>query len=294
VSSRKEYFFDRTIEDTHRLTSSLVLVKLNGKDLYCDPGDKFAPFGMLPWDETGVEGLQLDKNGGTWIKTPVPASSESRVVRTANLKLSDTGDLEGKLTLTFTGLTAIHQRTEERNQDDAERRKYLEDHVKEGIPAAAEVELTNHPDWDNPAGPLVAEFKLKVPGWASAAGQRVLLPVGLFSGHEKNLFEHANRVHPIYMEFPFQKEDDLVIDVPAGWQVGSVPEAKTEKGGSVLTYTTKAVSEKGKLHLTRTLDVSFLLMDTKYYPALRNFFQQIRSGDEQQIVLQPGLQTASK
>ena len=59
------------------------------------------------------------------------------------------------------------------------------------------------------------------------------------------------------MEYPFQKEDDLVIEVPTRWQVGSLPEAKTQNGGNVLTYTTKAVSENGKLHLTRTLDVSF-------------------------------------
>jgi hypothetical protein len=29
------------------------------------------------------------------------------------------------------------------------------------------------------------------------------------------------------------------------------------------------------------------MMQTKYYPALRNFFQTVRAGDEQQIVLLP-------
>jgi hypothetical protein len=270
------------------------VVRLNGKDIFCDPGDKFAPFGMLPWYETGVNGLRPDKNGGSWMKTPVPPSSESRIERKAELKMSDTGDLQGKLTLTFTGLEAIQQRTERRNQDEVERKKYLEDHVQEDIPAGAEVELSNHPAWDNPSMPLVAEFNLKVTGWASAAGRHVLFPVGLFGGGEKNLFEHANRVHPIYMEYPFQEQDDLVIEVPAGWQVGSLPEAKTQNGGSVLTYTTKTVNETGRLHLTRTLDVSFLLLDAKQYPALRSFFQQIRTGDEQQIVLQTGNATASK
>jgi len=293
ASSRRDYFFSPTVEDAHRLNSSLVLVKLNGKEIYCDPGDKFAPFGTLPWPETAVFGLRLDKNGGSWIKTPVPASSESRVWRKADLKLSDTGDLQGKMTLTFTGLTAIHERTEERNQDEAERKKHLEEYVREVIPSAAEVELTNRPDWDNPAVPLAAEFNLKVSGWASAGGRRILIPVGLFAGPEKHLFEHASRVHPIYMEFPFQKVDDITIELPSGWQVSSLPSGQNNTG-RVVSCVMKADNQNGKVHLTRTLDVSFLLMETKYYGALRNFFQQVRSGDEQQVVLQPGLQTANK
>jgi hypothetical protein len=294
VSSRKHYFFDPRVEDIHQLTSSLVLVKLNGKDIFCDPGDKFAPFGMLPWDETGVNGLLLDKNGGSWMKTPVPPSSESRIERKAELKLSDTSDLQGRLTLTFTGLEAIQPRTEQRNQDDVERQKYLEDHVKEDIPAGAEVELTNHPEWNNPAVPLVAQFDLKVPGWASAAGHRVLVPVGLFAGGEKHLFEHTSRVHPIYMEFPFQKIDDITIEVPSGWQVSSLPPVQENPTRRVVDYVMKVENQNGKLHLTRTLDVSFLLLDPKYYTALRNTFQQVRSGDEQQIVLQTATATASK
>jgi hypothetical protein len=235
----------------------------------------------------------VDKYGGTWIQTPVPPSAESRIERKAKLKLSGTGDLEGRLTLTFTGMEAIHERTEQRNQDEVERKKYLEERVKESIPAGAEVELTNHPEWDNAAVPLVAQFDLKVPGWASVGGRSVLVPVGLFGGSEIHLFEHASRVHPIYMEFPFQKVDDISIEVPPRWQLSSVPPAQ-DQSGRVVNYITTVENQSGKLHLTRTLDVSFLLLDPKYYTALRNVFQQVRSGDEQQIVLQTATATASK
>ena len=71
--------------------------------------------------------------------------------------------------------------------------------------AAIEVELTNKPDWDSSSASLVAEYKLKIPGWVSGAGRRALLPVGIFSATEKNVFEHEQRVHPIYFEFPSGK-----------------------------------------------------------------------------------------
>jgi len=39
--------------------------------------------------------------------------------------------------------------------------------------------------------------------------------------------------------------------------------------------------------LERGLKVDLVSLEQKYYPALRNFYQSVRNGDEQQIVLQP-------
>jgi len=292
ASDRRNYFFMSKMMDRTRLDANVVLVKVNGKEIYCDPGAAFTPFGLLTWPETGVQGLRLDKDGGTWVRTVLPESSASRIERRANIKLSDSGDIEGKLTITFTGLEAMLRRMEERNEDEAERKKFLEDQVKEYIPAASEVELANKPDWSNSAMPLVAEFSVKVPGWASGAGRRALVPVGLFSATEKHLFDHTNRVHPVYFEFPFEKVDQVNVELPPGWQATSLPPAQ-DQNGRVLTYSLKVESGKGTLHLSRKLTVDILLLDTKYYNALRNFFQVVRTGDEEQIVLQPAAATAS-
>src|SRR5271166_4640923 len=218
VSDRKRYFFDPGQMDSFRLDANLVLVEVNGKQVFCDPGAKFAPYGLLPWIETGVQGLRLSKDGGTWIRTPLPDSSVSQIVRDAELQLTPEGDLEGKLTVTYSGLEAMSKRREQGNEDDTERKKYLEDHVKEYIPAASEIELTNHPDWTSSSPELKAEFKIKIAGWASSAGKRILLPVGLFSAGEKGVFEHTKRIHPVYFDYPFTKVDNLQIEFPDDWK----------------------------------------------------------------------------
>ncbi len=289
VSDRYNYFFHPNLMDSAKLDENLVVVKLNSTEIYCDPGAKFAPFGLLPWAETGVQGLRLDKDGGAWVQTPLPDSSASRVERKANLKLDpETGGLEGKLTITYTGLEALRRRVEQRNQDDTERKKFLEEEVKEHVPAAIEVDLTNKPDWGSSDPPLVAEFDLKVPGWAAAAGHRALLPVGLFGATEKHVFDHANRVHPIYFDFPSQKLDDITIELPLGWQVAAVPAPQTNDG-HIAVYAMKVENGNGALHVARKLDLNFLLIEQKYYPALRKFFQAVKTGDEEQVVLQPGM-----
>lgn len=292
VADRAHYFFDPKLMQSGKLDMLVVLVKLNGKDLYFAPGAAFAPFGLLPWAETAAAGLRLDKEGGTWIKTPLPESTESQVQHTAKLKLSETGDLEGKLTVTYTGLEAMYRRLEERNEDDVARKNFLEDGSKKQVPGVAELELTNKPDWASTDTPLVAELNIKIPGWASSAGKRTLLPVGFFSADEKHIFEHADRIHPIYFEYPYQKVDDVTVELPAGWQVSSVPPPQT-KDGHVITYSLNVENGNGSTHVVRKLNVDFLMLDQKYYTALRNFFQVVRSGDEQQIVLQPGTASAS-
>jgi len=287
VGDRQDYFFYKNTMDSERLNNNIVSVKLSGKDVYFDPGTAFTPFGMLPWFETGVQGLKLDRDGGTWIETPLLDSADSAIHRKAQLKLDETGELEGKLTVTYTGLEASLRRVEERFADNAEHKKYLEDEVKEAVPVACDVELTNQPDWKSSSVPLVAEFDLKVTGWISGAGRRALFPVGLFSATEKRLFDHTERVHPIYFKFPFQRSDDITVDVPLGWQISAVPEPQKLDAKAIL-FDLETKNDKGTLHLTRDLKVNILMLPVENYPTLRKIFQVVRTFDEQQATLMPG------
>lgn len=291
VADREQYFFNPKLMKGEELDTNVVLVKLNGKDLYFDPGNPVTPFGMLEWSKTGVLGLRLD-GGGTWIQTTMPQASESQIHREAKLTLSDSGDLEGTLTVTYIGLEAMYRRLQELHQDETARKKYLEDSLKDQIPAAAELELTNKPDWNASETPLVAIMNLKIPGWASSAGKRALLPVGFFSAPEKHVFEHSNRVHPVYFQYPYQKIDDVTVDLPLGWQIGSVP-APAVRDNKAAVYSLSVENNKTSVNVHRQLTVDIVILESKYYPALRNFFQVVKTGDEEQVLLQPSAASAS-
>jgi hypothetical protein len=286
VASRSEYFFSPKLMDSAGLRDNVVLVQLNGKDIYLDPGTAFTPFLLLPWNETATPGIRLDNHGGAWIRTPLPDSAESQIQRKARFKLSEAGDLEGNLTVTYTGLEAMYQRLRVRNSDEVGRKEYLEELVKEQVPAAAEVELTNKPDWSSSETPLQAEFAVKVPNWTSNTGRRVLVPVGIFAAAEKHVFESVDRVHPIYFAYPYSKRDDVTIELPPEWQAMTAPQARTQKGNSIV-YSMNVEDNQKTLHVTRQLDSDIFILEQSNYSALRRFFQLVRSGDEEQIVLQP-------
>jgi hypothetical protein len=120
-----------------------------------------------------------------------------------------------------------------------------------------------------------------------------MLPEGLFGAPEKHVFDHANRVHPIYFKYPNSRLDDISIELPEGWRVSSLP-AAAEENQKIIVYTVKAENDKGVLHISRKFNTDILLMDSKYYSALQDFYRRIRTHDEQQIVLLPGTATASR
>ncbi len=285
VADRSEYFFNPKMLDSEALRDNVVLVKVNGKDMYFDPGSAFAPFGYLPWSETATPGLRLDNNGGTWIRTPLPDSADSQIQRTARFKLSESGDLEGTVSVTFTGLEAMLLRAELRNADEVGRKNFLEQLTKAEVPVSAEVELTKKPDWKSTEAPFIAEFGVKVPNWASSAGRRLLLPIGIFGAGEKHMFEHAERRHPIYFAYPYAEVDDVTVELPLQWQVSAIPEARTQTGYDT-SYKTSVTEDSKGVHITRQLNVGILMLEKDRYPGLRNLFQAVRAGDEDQVVLQ--------
>lgn len=292
MSRRSETFFNNTVMNARELNDNTVQVMLGGKEKYFDPGTAFTPYGVLPWWETMAPGLKLSKDGGTWVQAPLNESSQTGIERKADLKLNNEGTLEGKLTVVYQGGEAQTLRMEERNEDDASKKKLLEDLVKETVPAAIEVELTNQPDWKSSSPAMATEYAFKVPGWVSGAGKRALLPVGLFSSPEKGVFESAARTHAVYFHYPYTKSDDIQIELPLGWKVGSLARP-VDQDAKAAAYVMKVEEQKGVLRLTRTLRSDLMMVPKDNYGALRVFFQAVRTGDEEQVVLQPGSASAS-
>lgn len=287
VSTRDDNFFDLRLMNARDLNTCVVLFNLGDKALFLDPGVPFMPFAFLPWSETGVKGLRLGTDGGQWVTTTIPNAAQSRVERKVTVKLSPAGTLEGKATVTYSGLEASWRRVSERNEDATERRKFLEQDIEDAVSTGIDVKLTNTPDWNGSETPLVAEFDFRVPGWAAAAGNRSLLPVGLFGGPEKHVFEHSARVHPLYFTFPFQHTDEVAIELPPGWQVSAVPNARAADI-TVAKYGSSAQTTGNTLSLKRELVLNTVFIQQKFYEQVRDFYQAVRAGDEDQIVITPG------
>lgn len=291
VSPRDTYLFNLHMMNAHELTRSVVLVNFEDSAAFLDAGTPFTPFGLLPWNATGISGLLLTASGGKWVPTSVPAPIESRVERKGTVKLTSSGSLEGKVTVTYSGLEAAWRRLAERNGDATERRQFLEQDLQAGVPVGIELKLTNAPDWTSAEPPLVAEFDIRVPGWLATAGSRALMPTGVFGGVEKHLFEYGARVHPLYFMFPYQHSDEVAIELPTGWRASAIPKPHTNDI-KIAKYATDVQEAGGTLSLKRDLVLNTILVEQKFYDKMHDFYQDVRAGDDETIIVTPGLKGA--
>jgi len=285
VANRSLNFFHSESMNLRSLNSFVVVLRLDGKDVYCNPGIPYAPFGQLPWQVAGSPGLRIGKDGGAFVTTPLPSSEDSQIQRRAELTLDDAGSLQGRVTITYTGLEASQRRFDHRHDDDVARKKFLEDELQSMVPLASQAELTNHPEWTVSSSTLVAEFQLKIPGYAAQAGRRVLFAPGIFGGQQKHVFEHDRRVQSIYFEHPSADLDDISIALPQGLRPAALPEAVNQIQPDLIGFTTRVEAKPGRLHLARKFSNDIVLLDVRNYPALQSFYRLIRSVDEEPIVL---------
>jgi len=168
---------------------------------------------------------------------------------------------------------------------DSDRKKELEEEIRTSIPLASEVEITNSPDWNSCAPALIAEFHVKVPGWATSGGKRLLLPVGLFSSGEKQTFERADRQYSIYFEYPFDHFDDFRVTLPAGWKIADVPKT-SGMDLKAAKYIYSFNNSETTVNIHRELKVDFVLMEAQFYPSIRSLYQSLKTKDQEQVVLQ--------
>jgi hypothetical protein len=285
VSDRKERSFNKIILWLGQLDLSAAFVKLGDKELFLDPGTRFCPFGLLRWTKTATSALKLSKVDGGFITTPQPENS--LLQRAAHVSLGADGLLNGEIIVSFKGEEALEYRLDALDQDEAGRRKSLEDAVQAWLPKGAVVKLQEAHGWEAMDDPLVARFTIGVPGFASAAGKRLLVPAFFFPTLQKNMFTSQFRRYPIAFPYPFTEEDELFMKLPEGYEVEEPP-YRRKAGLSYAGYEIASSVEDRELVTRRKLHFAELQLPTDKYEELKNFFSVVQKGDEGHAVLHVG------
>ncbi len=284
VTERDEALLHREWPAFSQLGYEIAMVKLNGTSVYLDPGSPFCPFGILPWSDTGVLGLVLEKSMPTWITTPVFDPTYATIKRSATLTLEDNGSLKGEVVVTFSGQDAFHRRFHARNEDETERKKWMEETLQDWLPVKGDIELVDVNDWKSSNLPLIVKYKVELPGYASQAGHRILIPTTLFAGAYRNPFTPTRRVNPVFMDYQYDRADDVTITLPKAFQIESLPKPMADKN-AVAEISTDYEIENGTLHFKRDFQMKAIAVEAKYYSALRNYFQKVQAGTNEQAVL---------
>jgi len=284
VASRGETFFKPELMSTHQLSGEIVVVPLNRKDVFLDPGTKFCPFGLLDWRYSGSKGLRERSEKGTEIaETPVPEYSQAMIQRLARVQLSEDGKMEGTIKIGFYGLEAMDRRQKAYNTDAEGRKKLLEDEVRSWLQADSEVTLAGAPNWDDTEPHLAAEFKISAP-MAVGAGKRLLVPVHIFQINNKPVFSASERVNPIYFWYLTREIDEVHITLPASLEAENLPANDTVKLDYAYYATVQKQENANTVMARRDLVMGGMAFPVTEYKNLKSFYDKVKAADDQQMI----------
>jgi len=293
VSSRNRGVFFSSLLDPGQLDAMVVAVGLGVREVYVDPATLLCPYPLLPWMEAGAEGITLGKFGGVLVRTPSPLSDDTLFDRKARLHVDNEGILRGQLSVAFTGQAALARRLAMNQEDPAGRRKGLEDEVKDWLPAGAGIEMSSSSGWETSEEPLRVEFNVSFPNVVVKTAHRMMLPLTVLVARKRSAFQSQFRLHPVYLEYPYQENDEIAIEIPNGYRVEALP-APVKKHSPAASYEISSVQQNNSIVLKRHFVLEGLFYEAGYYSMFRQFFHEVNSGDESRVVLKKVDQVGSQ
>src|SRR5262249_38964252 len=107
LPDRGDMFFNPNLPDDYFLSVYDVAVKVGADWKFVDPSSNYVPLGMLRWQQEGQQALLADPKDPVFINTPISPAESSMEKRTAKLRLSEDGTIEGDVRIEHTGHMAV-------------------------------------------------------------------------------------------------------------------------------------------------------------------------------------------
>jgi hypothetical protein len=283
IASRNERLFDMNYLSLRQLDTLLVVLHLNGQDVYVDPGEKMCPFGQLQWSHTMAGGLQ--QNVTKPIYTPTNQVKDAITAHAADLVVDVSGKSTGTVQLVMNGPAALHWRQLSITHGAEEVQKQLDESLRQLLPAGVNGEVTGIKGLDTAEGFLQATAK--VTGQVgTVTGKRLLLPAFVFSSSATQQFVNdPKREMPVDLRYAEQVIDDVIYHLPSGYAVESAPQAAQLPWPDHATLVVKVATTPNTVDVKHVYARAAVLVDSLEYPALHDYYSKLAENDRQQVVL---------
>jgi len=295
--NREEMFFDRALANTSFLQSAFIAVRVGEDWRYFSPAEMYTSFGMLGWPEESMETLITDAKEPFWTKTSSSPPEKSAAKRRAKLHLLDDGTLEGEVTIEFTGHLAFDRKEYDDDESPSQREETLRNSIKARL-STAEVSNIKIENVTDPIKPFVYSYRIRVPGYAQRTGKRIFLQPGFFEHGRSPLFSGSERKHSVYFHYPWSEEDEVDIELPAGYVLDNADAPVPIKAGEIAGYYPSiAVSADGSLLVYKRRFFfgggGNIIFPVESYGVLKSLFDAINKGDNHTITLKQTAASAS-
>jgi hypothetical protein len=294
VTNRSRSIFTPFYLSTSQLDDDIVIVNIDGKDQYLDPGSRYCPYGHMDWTHTYAGGIrQLDYSGNVdTTQTAGEPYTFSHVSRIADVTMDEHGEVSGIVKLSFEGAPAMTWRHTALRGDSTSLNHDFQDNVEKMLPGGVKINVTSIDNLTDYEKPLVVSFSIKGP-IGNPTGKRLFLPSDLFVSNEKPTFPHEKREFAVSFHYPSFVQDAFRVKLPPNMHVESVPSKDSQSFEKFAIYSMLPDSTPNSVIVRRNFAIAEILFLPKEYPNLRAFYNKIESKDQENIVLTTAAPAAS-
>ncbi len=282
VADRERRVFDPHLLSFEQLDAFLVGIRIQGRDLYLDPGEKMCPFGQLAWNHTLTGGISQKSNEP--IQTPAGSLDDALTARVAELSIDAGGRISGIVKVIMKGPQALYWRQLRLSTNSAQTERLFARRMQDLLPAGFLVESAQFKGWEDSETFLRAT--INVSGTIAARTQkRIIIPANLFFRAPREQFAADDRETPMDLRYPEQVIDELKLRIPAGSSVETAPQGIQLAWPDHAALRVTNSSTAGMVDVKYAFARTFVALDPKDYPAMRDFYRKIAATGERHIVL---------
>jgi hypothetical protein len=289
-ANRNKMFFSPEMTNESFIHPAAIAVKQGENWKFFNPGMPFVPYGMLVWYEEGVYALIVGDGVFEWRKTPMTDTKDSELRRYGKFTLAEDGTLEGSVTVEARGQSALSYRVDNYDDSADKRIESLKNELKARL-STAEISDVTIDNVTDPSKPLITRYKIKVPSYAQKTGKRLFLQPGFFGYNTNPLFGTGTRKYDIYFRYPWSENDQIVIQLPAGYALDNADAPGQVADPSKIASDTVLMSlDNGSNSLKYNRKFYFgsnglILFPNTAYPALKGIFDAFQKADTHTITL---------
>ncbi|MEJ0033649.1 MAG: transglutaminase domain-containing protein [Bacteroidota bacterium] len=278
LSTRNHGFVRETAPLSTQFNYVICAVQLKDKVALLDATTRMLPFGVIPERCLNGQGFVVTPEGWNWI--PLKAAVKSRTTQSIDMKLSESGEVDAKLTVDKTGYHSAKARNQYISKGEG-------DYVKEfASPLMINVSKTEFANVNDVNQPFKETYHFTAGERASIAGGIIYFNPFVIGRPGENPFKSADRIYPVDFGNTYEEFYMAKIAIPDGYTVEELPQNKVfalpENAGR---YTYNVVQNGNILNLTSILAVNRPLFTQNDYPHLREFFNLVIAKQAEQIVL---------
>lgn len=252
----------------------------NGSVVLLDATNKNAVPNIIPENALNWFGRIVRKNGTSEMVDLYPKKVSLETISIL-AELKSDGSISGKQRKQLTDYNAFRfrRRHANRNHDD-----YVQELEKEhNFSAVENYEVTNTNDLSKP---IVETYSFSSNSMTDIIDSKIYITPMLFHQMDVNPFKAEERAYPIDFNFPSKDTYNFSIKIPEGYVVESKPETLNLNMNQNMVSFRYSVSENlGTIQLSCVIEVNSPIIESDYYPHLKELFNQIVLKQNEKIVL---------